>query len=293
MSKSVIEHEGRIYDVKPYPMDEILHDAEFNMRGRIAPIDVMDLKNDIEQRGLDFPIVLQPFTDEKNPNIKYRIVAGHRRHLAFKLLDRDTIPAYVRTDLTEITARMLNLRENVNRAATNIMQEAKHIDYFLRHKLTETTIGDMIGQSRGWVQIRVALLKLPADIQEVAAKGAMSQEQIRHAGRLVANKEKLYEFIRKIKEARERGETLKPAMTIKQTKDVLKSKTRNKTELQELSDVIYDALGPCLGTRVLAWAAGNISTAQVHASIKEAADEMGLPYKIPDYVNRALVGYKV
>ena len=277
------------YTVHSYPMEEIFHDNEFNMRGRIAPIDVLDLANDIKERGLDFPITLQPFSHPVNEKIKWRIVSGHRRHIAFRVNGATHIPAFVRTDLTEISARMFNMRENILREETNVKQEAKHVGYFLKHGLTEETMGEMLGQSRGWVQVRVALLKLPEDIQEVAASGVMTQEQIRFAARL-KDKNKLYEFVKKIKEAKERGQTLKPAMSIARTQDVLKSKARNKTEIAEMKDIIYDAIGPSLATRALAWAEGEISTSQVHQSIKDEAKEKGINYEIPDYVNRALSG---
>ncbi len=44
---------------------------------------------------------------------------------------------------------------------------------------------------------------------------------------------------------------------------------------------IIDSVGANLGTRTLAWAAGEISDLELYQDIKDLADELNLPYHVP------------
>ena len=283
------------YAVQQIPMAEIFHDADFNCRGRIAPIDVIDLAKDIAERGLDQPIVLKPYEDKANPKLKYKIVAGHRRHMAFKVNNAETIPAYVRPDLTELQARMLNLRENLHRVDLNVKQEAHALKFFLdykeqgRHLFTEAELSEIFGQSRGWVQIRKLVLDLPESIQDEAAAGLLTQEQIRTVAK-IKNKQDQFELVRKIKERKLRGEKVKLTPSVKRPSDVLKAKERKKPEIEEMMGIIYDIIGPGLATRFGAWCAGNISTVALYSSLQQHCEENDIPFKMPQFINNALLG---
>lgn len=288
------------YQVYNIPLDDIYLDENFNCRGPIAPIDVIDLATDIKNRKLDTPITVQPYNAIAGK--KWRIVAGHRRYTAFEVnrLDPDPvvsarfdkIPSFIEANLDETAARTMNLRENLHRKQLNIMQEANAIQYYLSIKaFNELDIADMVGVSRGWVQVRAALLKLPKDIQEVAAAGLMTQAQIKHCAGL-KKLEQQYAFVKKIKETKEKGERLDLTPTIKQAKDALKQRERKGSEIKEMKDLIYDVFGPCLATRAMAWADGTISTVELNNTIEEEARKTGKVYKTPDWINRALVGDK-
>lgn len=295
----VIENPTQKYQVQSVPMESILSDPNFNCRGHIAPIDVIDLAKDIAERGLDQPIVLQGFTDPTNPLIKYRVVAGHRRHMAFKVNRAQVIPAYVREDLTELQAKMLNLRENLHRQELNIKQEARALKFFLDYKqdvternlFTEAELCDIFGQSRGWVQVRKILLDLPDDIQDEAAAGILTQDQIRMVGR-IKNRKDQYELVRKIKEKKLRGEKVKLTPSVQRSSDVMKAKERKKPEIEEMLEILYNILGPGITTRALAWCAGNISTVSLYSTLQEHCEENGIPFKMPSFINNALLGIK-
>lgn len=279
------------YKVVPVPMSVIFSDSDFNCRGAIAPIEVLDLAKDIAARGLDQPIVLQPWN---KPPFQYRIVAGHRRHLACKVNKAEVIPAYIRDDLDETAARMLNLRENVLRKELNILQEARGLQYFLQHKksgrplFTEQELGDIFGQSRGWVQIRKDLLSLPVDIQAEAASGLLTANHIKQLVRM--SDADRYAAIRKIKDRKLRGESTKLTATINRAGDVLRARRREPAEIAEMLDAVYDVLGPNLATRCLAWAAGNINTAALYQTLAEVAEDEGVKYRVPQSVRDAITG---
>src|SRR5690348_11843059 len=93
---------NKVYQV---PMNEIFADDEFNCRGVIDPMTVIDLANDIRDKektrgegmGLIEPITLQPWS--KEPGKKYRIVAGYRRFKAHEINKAEFIRALIREGL--------------------------------------------------------------------------------------------------------------------------------------------------------------------------------------------------
>lgn len=286
------------YQVYNIPIDDIYLDENFNCRGQIAPIDVLDLATDIKNRKLDTPITVQPYN--VIPGKKWRIVAGHRRFTAYEVnrLDPDPvvaarfdkIPAFIEVNLDETQARTMNLRENLHRKQLNILQEANAIKYYLDIKVfNEHDIAEMVGTSRGWVQVRAALLKLPKDIQEVAAAGLMTQAQIKHCAGM-KRLDQQYAFVRKIKESREKNEKIDLTPSIKQSKDALKQRERKPAEIKEMKELLYDVFGACLATRAMAWADGTISTVELNNTIEQEAKKLGKVYKTPDWINKALVG---
>lgn len=285
------------YTVQLIPMKAIFSDPSFNCRGSIAPIDVLDLAKDIRERGLDQPIVLQPWSIPGKPDIKYRVVAGHRRHLAFRVNDATEIPAFVRPDLTELSARMLNLQENLHRKQLNIKQEAAALKFFLDYKnegsqrclFTEHELADVFKQSRGWIQVRRDLLNLPEDIQDEAAAGTLTQAQIRQIAR-IKDKKQQYDLVRKIKEAKQRGEKVTLTSSVTRPEDILKPSERDVHEIREMMGLIYDIIGPSLTTRFGAWAAGDIATTALYSDIERHCKENGIKFTMPAFVNQALLG---
>lgn len=287
------------YKVDPIKMDEIFHDSQFNCRGKIAPIDVLDLAKDIAARGLDQPIVVRPYNDPAKPEFKYKIVAGHRRHMAFKVNNATEIPAYVRSDLNELSAHMLNLRENLHREELNIKQEAHALKFFLNYKqegtdralFTEAELAEIFGQSRGWVQNRKALLMLPEDIQDEAAAGILNQDHIKMLSRM-KSKDDQYTLVRKIKEKKLRGDKVSLTQSITRPNDVLRAKERDKSEIDEMNGLLYDILGPGIVTRFGAWCAGNISTSEFFSTVQEHCKENDIAFAMPKFVTDAITGVR-
>jgi ParB/RepB/Spo0J family partition protein len=280
------------YEVIEVPLDEIFHDTDFNCRGYIAPIDVVDLAKDIETNGLDTPITLQPY--DKEPGKKYRIIAGHRRHKAMTVLARgdekfNKIPAFIKLDVDEMAARTYNLRENLHRVALNILQEARHLKYYFDHHVPDYLIAQMTGQSGNWVTVRKSLLALPEDIQETAAAGLLTQDQIKAAAK-IKNKERLYEYIRKIKDNKFKSDKTAVLPPVENKQDLYKSKKQNAAQIKQMLNNVYDQLGPSVVTRMLAWVNGDISTVAIHQELEKWADELGLTYTIPEDVRAAIDG---
>lgn len=267
------------YQVVEIPITKIYSDDDFNCRGKILKMDVADLARDIEHSGLQFPITVQPKANIDLPDgYDFRIVAGHRRYAAFIVLGRDTIPCMIRENLSEVQARLLNLKENLKRVELDILQEARAVKKLRDIGLTQENIADELGKSRGWVQVRFNLLDLPIEIQNEAAAGLLNQSQIKQIYSL-PTKDDQYEAVKKIKNSLVNGVRGLDVGSKPEDKPFQK-KRQPKTNVQEMIDHIGKNLGFGLPTRCLAWANGEISSADLYNDIKAEMDKLGKNYDL-------------
>lgn len=273
------------------PLSEIYSDSTFNVRGEIRVPDIVELARNINTNGLLQAITVQPYN--KIPGFKYRIVVGHRRYAAFKFLQRETIPAVIKEGLNEVQALTLNFVENVNRKDLNILEEAYGIKRFFEANLTLEQIAKLINKGKGWVQVRVLLLKMPEPIQQEAAAGFLTQPQIQELATIHDTDEQL-KIVRQIKEAKLRGEKRMPQV---------KEKPRNPTIMkrrkpEEIFDMIEDILDNIQDdnpghtnpfTRAMAWCNGEITDLDLFRDIIEYCKERGLKFTPPEDVRNLLV----
>lgn len=293
------------YEVQQLSLKDIFYDPNFNCRGEFATHEIIDLARDIKERGLDSPVVVRPY-HKADGKYKWHLIAGHRRYKAIEYnyrqgivipkLEMGMIPAFVRMNVDEMEARRFNLRENLHRKNLNPLQEASALKYFLdchgptgSALFTDEELAGVFGQSRGWVQNRRALLKLPAEIQEAAASGLLTSEHIKKLSRM-SDRGEQFALVRKIKDAHMRGEKVNLTPSIRRAGDALKSHCRSTTEQDEMSGLIYDMMGPNLATRFSAWSRGIISTVALLQTVKEECEEKGIEYKAPDFIRAAVVG---
>jgi ParB family chromosome partitioning protein len=265
-------------ELKKVPLIDIYIDEEFNSRDQINFTQVVDLAKSIKKDGLIQPILLMPLNKEGK---KYMIVAGHRRFKAFMILSNDDpafkeIPAIIREDLDEQHARVLNLNENLARKNLNILEEAMALVPLMKLGMSESQMVEAIPTaSRGWVQVRCMLLKLPKEVRDEAAMGFLTIQQIRDLYTLKFNGETdevIYNKVKEAKEAKSRGELFQIK---KRKKDDLKKPpgeqkhNRNRHEIFVMIDHLLSNKVEGLTTRALAWAAGEISDMDFFFDIKE------------------------
>lgn len=276
----------KVYDI---PLTEILFDEDFNCRGKITPMDVVDLAKSITERGLIQPVTVAPLDEDriaKNPGKKYLLIAGYRRYTAFKINKLTVIQAIIREDMSdEREARFLNLSENLARTNLNIVQEARALAKLEALGVTENQASDHLQMSRGWVQIRYMVLRLPQEVQEEIAAGWLNHKQIRDAYTHLkkAGKEACFEVVKKFKDDKILGRrgTRKKIDEPKEVK-LNKKKKRDRAEIFELQNHIFtEFAGNNIITRTLAWCAGEISTLDFHDSLEEFGEERGIRYRQP------------
>lgn len=270
------------YQVIDVEMKLLYHDATFNCRGPISPLDVADLAKSIDRHGLQVPITIQPACDVQNglpPGYEFRVIAGHRRHKACEVLKKSTVRAMLRRGLTEAQARILNLSENFDRKDLNVLQEARALEALERAGVPRDTVAREIGKSSSWVQVRYYLLRMPDEIQQEAAAGLLNQYQIKQLYSL-ESVEAQFEAVRQIKNAKIKGE--KPADVgnrKKQKTDV--KKERKRREMFDMMELLAKTLGYGLHTRTLAWACGEVATNELFADVSRAAEAAGKKFIPP------------
>lgn len=272
------------YTIVNIPLTEIFSDEEFNCRGRLAPMDVMDLVPDIKARGLDQPITVRPYTQK--PGKKYRIITGHRRFMAFRVLELPTIPARVRTDLKPFEEHVMNLTENIKRKELNMLQEAYGLRAFKKAKWTDNVIAAQVNMSRGWVQVRLMLLDLPEDVQIEAAAGMLNQDQIRKLYTIRHNKDEMYAMVRLIKDRRLAGESAK--VVFKKKANPYRKEKREPEEMFQFQEIIQKVLGNNFATQCIGWCGGANNDLEIHRALSEEAKRHGKRYDIPTELTERL-----
>lgn len=267
------------------PLNDIFVNEEFNCRGQIAPIDVVDLVDSIKRKGLLQPVVVQPITTV--PGKKYLLLAGYRRATAYRVMSEDLIPAIIREPMSEVEARLLNLTENLQRQELTISQEAKALKKLYDLKLGRDTVAKALNKSGGWVQARMNLLDLPSEVQAAVEAGAIPQVHIRDL-HTIYKKSKLSEpeakllcisEANKIKEARDKGQI---HYATKKKTDYKSKRIRTRGEIYNMIEYLSEtAIGMGPYTRAMAWCAGNITTEELYEDFAAYAIANGLEYTMP------------
>lgn len=269
-------------EVSHLPVKVIYADPEFNCRGEIAAFDVIDLVKSIAKDGLQVPIKVRPRRPSDPQGYDFIIISGHRRHRAYQVLKKETIPCIIQEGLDDFKARTLNAIENLKRKDLNLLQEAKTIQHFVEAGWSRQQIAEEVGMSTAWVQIRAQLIKMPKEIQLAAAAGEINQNQVRDLYAYRNSPSKQLDIVRKLKEQKERFEGKKTEIVVKRQKASNK-KIRKRSEIFEVIELIMETYGPCFGTRALAWAAGEISDIEFHESFRVMCEAEGIHYTMPEW----------
>ncbi len=261
------------------PLTEVFADDEFNCRGAITPMSVVDLAKDIQERGLIQPVTVAPYNRD---GYKYRLIAGFRRYNAHKVIQRQHIDVIVREDMMDDEqARFFNLCENLQRADLTIVQEARALAHLQELGCGEHDTANRLNKSRGWVQVRYLLLKLPVAVQAEVEAGFINQTQIRELYTVFRHQseEKLFAAVRKIKDAKMAGRAAKTVdpNKLKQTA----KRVRKRPEIFEMMAHIAMFAHNGLHTRCLSWSAGEISDGELYDSVEEFCDQNGETYIRP------------
>jgi ParB/RepB/Spo0J family partition protein len=253
------------YDVYELPATDIYYDADFNCRGAFTPQSVQDLAESINENGLQFPVVVQPF--EKS-GFKYRLLAGHRRFKAVTVfLKWEKIPASIRHDLNEHQARILNLTENLERKDLNMLEEAKALGNLYPDGVTLLKAAEELKRPTRWVHARLRLLDLPEEVQKWAATGLISAVNIEAIYRLDSKAEQIKAAKAIVKAKQQRGKTgfLDLDPRYKRTFRPRKS----KQQIANMIAHLYSAGLDGLATRLLAWVAGHVTDEEIREEIEE------------------------
>lgn len=155
-TENVSVNEIPIYMIRPNP---------FQPRKEFEPQALEELKNSILENG-----IIQPITVRKTAH-GFELIAGERRFRASKMANLETLPAYVREDVTDSEMLELAIIENVQREKLNPIELAVGYQQLIDVcKLTQDEVATKIGKDRTTITNIIRLLKLPPEIQDSLRK---------------------------------------------------------------------------------------------------------------------------
>ncbi|HKO65944.1 MAG TPA: ParB/RepB/Spo0J family partition protein [Candidatus Nitrosocosmicus sp.] len=128
--------------------------------------DIRDILISIKIDGLLQPIIVRP-----KDNGLFEIVAGCRRYLSCKSLGWKKIPCHI-MHLNDRQAYEISLIENVNRNSITPLEEAAAFKNYVYDNGWGSIqeLANKMGTSPSYISKRIALLDLPADIQDKIEK---------------------------------------------------------------------------------------------------------------------------
>lgn len=127
------------------------------------------LAESIQEHGILQPILVRPI-----PGQGYQIVAGERRWRAARMLGLDEVPVLIR-ELSDLETAQIALVENLQRENLNPLEEAQGFKSLQEEfDMKQEEISRITGRSRSAVANSLRLLRLPEQVQELLADGAIS-----------------------------------------------------------------------------------------------------------------------
>ena len=156
-------------------IDAIRVDDTLNPRSAGDADKLAELTESIRQHGVLQPILVAPANEEGT----YVVIAGHRRLAAARAAGLSELPAVVREQ--QGGALELAVVENVQRANLNPIEEARAFERVLRDGgLSQKRLAELLNVSPALVAERLRLLRLPDDVQEAIASGAIPTRLGKH-----------------------------------------------------------------------------------------------------------------
>ena len=158
-------------DLRDIPLDHVDIPAR-NVRRREITADLDNLADSIAKYGLQQPIVVMPRGD------RYSVVIGQRRFLAFRHLQRDSIPAFVLNDALDTTqVSLLSFSENIQRMDLSSRDKAATCSELLNSLGTVEKVASALGVSQQTVRKWVGYARVPESIKKLVAPGGLTVQQ--------------------------------------------------------------------------------------------------------------------
>jgi ParB family chromosome partitioning protein len=167
-----------------------LRPNDYQPRLQMDDAGLAELAASIKAHGVIQPILVRRAGDE------YRIIAGERRWRAARLAGLTSVPVIVKELSTDEAPRKvleLALIENIQREDLNPIDEAKAYRRLAdEFHLTQDAMASAVGKDRATVANVLRLLRLPAEVQNDVASGALSMGHARALLALTSEADQLH-----------------------------------------------------------------------------------------------------
>ncbi|GAA4280926.1 ParB/RepB/Spo0J family partition protein [Gaetbulibacter aestuarii] len=141
----------------------------FQPRTNFSEESIQELASSVKELG-----IIQPITVRKLGFNKYQLVSGERRYRASKLLNLETIPAYIRIANDQESLEMA-LVENIQRQDLDPIEIALSYQRLIDEiQLTQEQMSERVGKKRSTITNYLRLLKLDPIIQTGMRDGFIS-----------------------------------------------------------------------------------------------------------------------
>jgi len=220
-----------------------LQPGRFQPRTRMDEGSLYELAESIRSQGIMQPVLVRPLTGGR-----YEIIAGERRFRAATLAGLGEVPVLVR-DVTDETAAVMALIENIQRENLNPLEEAQGLQRLTQEfGLTHEEAAKAVGRSRSAASNLLRLLNLAEPVQQMLMAGDIDMgharallaldkaHQIASASEIVARKLSVREAEKLVARAAANARQ-QPLLRVKQPK------SRDVVRLEEeLSDLLAAAV---------------------------------------------------
>lgn len=143
-------------------------------RENFSPAGLEELRQSISNHGILQPVVV------RRTEAGYELVSGERRWRAARLAGLRTIPAVLRSVVTDAEMLELALVENVQREDLDPIERARGFRQMMTAlNLTQEQVAARVGLKRSSVANLIRLLDLPDSIQQAVSGGALSMGHAR------------------------------------------------------------------------------------------------------------------
>ena len=206
-----------------------LTDVETNAgqpRKNFDPEALAELADSIREHG-----ILQPLTVRKLDSGYYQIIAGERRWRAARMAGLDKVPVIV-VEADDQTAAELAMIENLQREDLNPMEEAAGYRTLMDlYHMTQEEVSKRVGKSRSAVANALRLLDLSETVRVFVEEGKLTAG---HARALIPLPSDLQEEAAK--------EVMEGGLSVRQTEQLAKMKTaqRKKPEIVVKKEMLDD-----------------------------------------------------
>lgn len=279
-------------------LSDIIVDSEFNCRGVFLESEIYSLAQSIRNNNGQ---LIQKCSVRKKEDGTFTLVAGFRRLAALKYLGVEEYTFSV-WEMTDLEAMVFNISENVERQALNIQQEANAV-FNLSFKMGITSmqeIGKMLGRGAEWARTRFEFYHLDPAARELVLAGHVPTADIRKLFTIQekAGHEHLMSALRECQNAYD--EKRKPQLVGSRVYTTKKQRTTfeiNNMMLHlsryvpyflseaQMAAAINEEELQLVWPKCMAWAAGNISTAELFDACSEFCAIIGKTFVFPkDFV---------
>ncbi len=133
-----------------------------------------ELAASIREHGILQPLVVRPLGEDR-----WELISGERRLRASRLAGLKEVPVIERTASAQVSLE-LAIIENVQREDISAIESAMAYRLLIEEfSLTQDEVARKVGKSRAAVANTLRLLKLPEEMQEAIAEGAISEGHAR------------------------------------------------------------------------------------------------------------------